>query len=243
MKIFITGVSSGIGWETAKLLVQSGHEVWGVGRRAFSISGATYTQCDVTDLTQIEKVFQAMRSQNFIPDIVVLGSAVYPKDLTGEDFDLKKTRHGFAVNFFGALVWIEKFLPLFRQRNSGKFVAVSSIAAFRPDRRSVCLPSSKAALSMAMRSLRLRYERENIKFTVVYFGPVATPVVPEFMDEHGQKKYFFVLSAPEAARKLSKAIFGEKDKYFFPSWLVLLVRLSLIFPDSVYSTLSQRIKK
>lgn len=249
MRVFITGVSSGIGRQLAKLLVKDGHEVWGIARRRELLESLKselnsdkffYSQCDVSKHEEVERAMKEMAARDFHPDVVVLGSAIFPKDLS-EGFDFFLTEEVFKVNFFGALTWIEKFLPKFLERGFGKFIAISSTSAFRPDVQSVSLPASKAALSMAMRSLRLRYEKENIKFITVYFGPVATSIVPEYSS--GKKKHFFVMSPGSAAKKLKKAVFGNKREYYFPFWLTLLFRLGLIFPDSWFSRISQFLKK
>lgn len=250
MKIFITGVSSGIGRETVKLLTSQGHEVWGVARRAellqslaaeLNSSRFFYSKCDVTNKEDIETTIQLMVGKNFLPDAVVLNSAVFPKDLQGE-FHYEAFRQTFNTNVLGALIWVEKFLPKFLERGSGKFVAIASTSAFRPDPASASLPASKAALAMAIRGLRLRYEKQGVKFTIVYFGPVATDIVPEFRDTRGLGK-LLVMKPQAAAKKLNKAIFGKKNDYFFPFFSTWLFRLSLIFPDRLFSAVTKKLKK
>ncbi|MAF36663.1 hypothetical protein CL622_06120 [archaeon] len=241
MKIFITGTSSGIGLGLAKLLSDEGHEVWGVARREMKSVKYRYSVCDITDHAQVSKVMAEMEEAKFLPDVVVLGSAILPKDLEGS-FDYEKSAQGFATNYDGALIWVSKLLPKFLERKSGKFIAVSSTSAKRPDIKSVGLPASKAALSMAFRSLRLRYRPDNIKFSTVFFGPVATPVIPEFTTKDGGKKFFFVLSAAKAAKLLKKAIFGNRDKYYFPFLFTCIFRLTLWIPDRIYSKISSKLK-
>lgn len=255
MKIFITGVSSGIGRETVKLLIKEGHEVWGIARRiplleelkselgAIGSEQFFFSSCDVAKEEQVEAVIKAMEERNFVPDVVVLGSAILPKDLESEAFDYRLFKQGFDINCLGALVWVEKFLPKFVAKGAGKFVAVSSTSAYRPDPRSASLPSSKAALSMAFRGFRLRYANTGLKFVTVYFGPVATPVIPEYTTKSGEGKYFFVLSARAAAQKLKKAVFGERDNYYFPFWLTMFLRLTLFLPDAWFAKVSQYLKR
>jgi len=250
VKIFITGVSSGIGQETARLLISAGHEVWGIARRKDLLDKLAdelnspyffYSQCDVAIEEDVNNTIQLMAEKNFMPDVAVLNSAIFPKDLK-DGFDFSAFRKTFAVNCFGALIWVEKFLPKFLERGSGKFLAIASTSAFRPDPASVSLPASKAALSMAFRSMGLRHNQSGVKFTIVYFGPVATDIVPEFRDTKGLGK-LFVMNPQTAAQKLVKAIFGNSAIYYFPFWLTLIFRLTLFLPDRLFSALSKKIKR
>lgn len=251
MRIFITGVSSGIGHELTKLLIQDGHEVWGIARRQELLEDLkteinsdkfNYSVCDVSSEEDIQKLTAQMEQINYVPDIVVLNSAVLNRDLK-DGFDFAFARKGFEINYNGAMSFVEKFLPQFLERGYGKFVAVSSTSAFRPDKNSVSLPASKAAFTMAFRSLRLRYNPEGIKFTTVFFGPVATAVIPEYTTAEGQKKYFFVMSSEKAAEKLKTAVFGRRQTYYFPFLLTLAFRILRIFPDSLFGKISQFLKK
>lgn len=75
MKIFITGVSSGIGKTLTTELIKIGHEVWGIARRQEELedlknnlnSANLYlSRCDIESLDDMKKVADEMKSKKFV---------------------------------------------------------------------------------------------------------------------------------------------------------------------------------
>lgn len=252
MKIFITGVSGGIGRELTRQLMKGGHTVWGVARRERLLKTLKnevdskqffYSVCDVGQESNIDKTFHAMKKKGFFPDVVVLNAAVFFEDAIPQ-YNHKLLLDTFDINLFGALSWVEKFLQQFLLQKSGHFIAISSTSAFRPNTQSVALSSSKAALAMAFRVLRIRYVNDNIIFSTIHFGPVATSIEPHYVSQTGEPKYPFVLTISEAARHVQNVIKDRKAKnYFFPFFTTLLFRLTLFIPDSFFAVVSRFLKK
>lgn len=249
MKAFITGVSEGIGRALAKQLVAEGHIVWGVARREELLKGLQhelgekflFSVCDVSNETMVDATMAAMEKCDFVPDAVILNAVAFPEDTEPHYNHLLLVRT-YGINIFGVLIWVEKFVEKFSHRGYGTFVAISSSSAFRPDPKSVSLPSSKAALSMAFRSLRLRYAKEKIKFNLVYLGPVATSLVPKWLSPSGNPRYFFVLNPDQAAKGIMRAIHGKNGNYWFPRFTMLLFRASLILPDRFFVFITRKLK-
>lgn len=246
MNIFITGVSSGIGLELAKKLVQKGHIIWGVARREKSPQkNFLYTVCDVSKSKDVARVMQEFEKKNFIPDVVILNAAVFKEDLY-PNYNHSVAKEVFSVNLFGSLIWVESLLPKFLRRGSGQFIGISSVSALRPDPFCLSYSASKAALSMAFRTLRLRYTKDNIFFKVIFFGPVATPMsVYSKLDESGKtvSKKFFVGDPHDAAKVILRAITEKREAYYFPYFLMLLVRFTSFLPDSLFSFLGRLVKR
>lgn len=252
MNIFITGVSTGIGRELVKKLVTEGHTVWGIARDNELLTALEkevgkkrffYTVCDVSNKRDVVKTMKAIKRKSFQPDVIILNAAVYSKDLVPL-YNTVSISKAFAINFFGALIWIEQFLPVFLSRDGGHVVAISSTSAFRPDPQSLSLPSSKAALSMAFRSLRLRFATEKIIFGTVHFGPVATAISPNYTSSTGAPKYPFVLTPKEAAENIQQVMRERKSKdYFFPFFPTFIFRLLLCIPDAFFAKFSIFLKR
>ena len=139
MKVFITGVSSGIGRTLAVELIKTGHEVWGIARRQEALeelkknlnSGhLSLSRCDIENLNDLKNVVGEMRAKNFIPDVLVLNAAVNLQD-PSNNFNFELYRKSFDINLYGTLFWVAEFLDEFLKRNHGQFIAISSISAFR----------------------------------------------------------------------------------------------------------------
>lgn len=253
MKIFITGVSGGIGEELARQLVGAGHIVWGVARREELLKkiqselGADkflFTKCDVGNENDVENTVKLMKSANFLPDEVVLNAAIFfhnPDIL----YQHSLFKQGMITNVFGSLIWVDKFLPDFLKRGSGSFIAISSISAYLPHLRGFSYSASKAALSMAFRNLRLDYYGTNINFSVINFGPIATGLSLQWADSSGKPKNFLVLAPEEAAASIKAIIEAKNKKTIYwggPLPVSLLWRLASFLPDNLFFLLSKNLK-
>ena len=248
MKVFVTGSSSGIGLMLTEELLRRGHIVWGVSRSRnllenlatkFPVESFFYSVCDILNNDDVGKVCEEMCAKDFVPDVVVLNAGIYHPDLENL-YDHRKAISVFSTNMYGALVWVEQFLPLFLKRGSGQFIAISSILAFRPDTNSCSYPASKAALSMAFRSFRLRYQRTKIKFKSIYFGPVATLIIPRYAKA---KKGLFVITTDRAARAIIRIIHSRHNTFYYPIVLCYIYRLTSWISDELFYKLTKRMKR
>src|SRR3989344_8208023 len=243
MKIFITGVSSGIGKTLTMELIKLGHEVWGIARRQKELESlknnlnSTHlylSRCDIESLDNMKNVASEMKSKNFIPNIVVLNAAVHlqnPKN----SFDLELYHKSFDINLYGSLFWVREFLDKFLEKNQGQFIAISSTSAFRHGYGGISYSASKAALSLTFRRLRIHFAKTKIKFSTIYFGPIDTG------SWNGPKVPFLVPSADRAARYIA-GIFEKKGReYYFPFFTTLLSRSSLLLPESLFVFLSKHL--
>lgn len=242
MKVFITGVSEGIGRALALELLKEGHEVWGVARREDLLAslkqeagGASLTTsvCDVGDLVACKEVAKMLRTANFIPDVFVLNAGVFVPDTTDSSFDFEAHHTSFAVNLDGALFWVAEFLPDTIARGSGTFIAVSSTAAFRPTgswahpNGSASYSASKAALSMAFRQFAMSFTPRGLTFSTMHFGPIDTRLWPG-------RRMFLVPSPDAAARSLAELFNKKSGSYFYPFITTSLLRASLMVPDRMF---------
>lgn len=243
MKIFITGVSSGIGKTLTTELIKLGHEVWGIARRQEELgklkrdlnSPHLYlSRCDLESLDDMKNVTLEMRSKNFIPDIVVLNAAINlqnPKN----NFDLELYRKSFNTNVYGALFWVGEFLEEFFKRNQGQFIAISSTSAFRHGYGGISYSASKAALSLTFRRLRIHFAKTDLKFSTIYFGPINTGVW------RGPKIPVVVPSIDQAVKYIVTIFNKSGGEYYFPFFSTLLSRLSTFLPEKLFVHFSKHL--
>ena len=238
MKICITGASSGIGQELAKQLIKDRHSVWGVARRENLLNDLKkelgdsffYTACDISIPNEVLKISQDMEKKAFSPEVIILAAGAFLNDINPKlDYGIfKKT---MDINLYGAMNFVNVFLPKFIKKNSGQFIAISSITALKPSLRGIGYPASKAALGIAFRGLDLAYRKKNIVFSTIYLGPVATEM-------WNAKKSFVVADKEQIASAIKKIIKTRRPIYYIPFWSTLIARLSFL-PDRWYIALTE----
>lgn len=249
MRIFITGVSSGIGRELALMALSEGHEVFGIGRSSerleilHALAGVDSPKletmvCDVSKFSDIDSVAARLEGMLFYPDAVILNAAIDLEDPFPE-FSKDSFSKSIDTNLTGALAWVDCFLPKMLEREAGQFVAISSLLALWPDETSPGYAASKAGLSMAFRSLKQRHRSQAVSFKTLVLGPVDTNINPRFKDEAGARKLLLVASPSAAARKIIKMIKGHEGNHYFPLYVGFVSRLLFWLPDGLFEILTR----
>ena len=227
----VTGASSGVGAALSRALAARGRRVWGVARRVDLLESLRKelpagrfvpVACDVSVAGDVDRAMTTLDGEGVTPELVILNAGINLPDLE-PCFRLAAAEEVFRVNVFGALAWVERLLPRMLAARRGHFVAISSMSAFRTSGRSVAYAASKASLSMAFESLRLRYAGEPVGFTTVHLGPVDTAMWPG-------GKFPFLLTPDEAARRILRAVERGRTVYDCPGPVVAAARLSALIP-------------
>lgn len=132
-RLFITGVSSGLGRALAEEALADGHHVIGTVRtekalQTFEALGdrASGVLLDVTDFEAIKPAINRIEADIGPIDILV-NNAGYGMEGTIEEASLPEIRRQFDVNVFGAIAVIQAVLPHMRARNSGHILNITSM--------------------------------------------------------------------------------------------------------------------
>jgi NAD(P)-dependent dehydrogenase (short-subunit alcohol dehydrogenase family) len=185
--ILITGANKGLGYESARQLIEQGNTVY-IGARdvqrgeaAAAQLGARFVQLDVSDDASVAAALRVLGESEGLLDVLINNAGIGSTDVTGPDA-LKV----FDTNAVGVIRVTQAALPLLENSNNPVVVNVSSAlgsfwAVTNPDRRQFHFPSivygaSKAAVSM----LTVQYAKTfpNIKFNAVEPGFTATDLTP-----------------------------------------------------------------
>ncbi len=232
----VTGASSGIGWELAKLLAEKGCKVGLIARRETPLrelealitakgGRAAIVVADVGQREQIEAVFQTIRQQLGPIDLVVANAGVGKATLLNP-VNMSDVENMIRINLMGAIYTLSAALPEMVARKSGHLVAISSLAGYRalPGESAYC--ASKAAVNAYLDGLRIHLRGTGVQVTTVCPGFVKTPMTA--MNTFHMPG---LLEADAAARKIIRAIEAGKKIYNFPWRLHLMVKLSRWLPD------------
>lgn len=173
MVIVITGASSGIGFETAKLLASKGHNVYGLSRRVFTCDEFCSLPCDVSDYARVKECFKEIYDKEGKIDVLInnagmgiSGAAEY----TSEE-DIKKI---FDINVLALINACKEIIPYMRPQGGGKIINVSSVAASVPIPFQAFYSSTKAAVQQFSYALSLEVKSFKIGVSVVCPGDTKT---------------------------------------------------------------------
>ena len=133
----VTGASKGLGLSLIKKLIKEDYRVAATTRNLKALSdevgqGNTNFLPLQMDLVNNESVAAAVAQimETFGTIDVVVNNAGYGQLGTLEELSDEEARQNFDVNVFGSLNVIRNVMPYFREKNSGAFFNVSSIAGF-----------------------------------------------------------------------------------------------------------------
>lgn len=176
--VLITGASSGIGKQTALLLVRQGLVVYGAARRldkmqALKESGVRVLQMDVTDDTSMKKGVQEILDVEKRIDVLV-NNAGYGSYGALEDVPIAEAKHQFDVNIFGLARMTQLVLPHMRSQKSGRIINVSSIGGKIGEPHGVWYHATKFAVEGLSDSLRMELKQFGIDVVIIEPGAINT---------------------------------------------------------------------
>lgn len=194
--ILITGVSTGIGYDLAKVFLSSGYKVYGSVRKqedadrlASELKESFQAVIfDVTDFSEVDKAAKRLEAEIGEEGLAGLvnnaGIAVAGPfiDLSIEDF-----KHQFDVNVFGMIKVTQSFLPLLGARPDhsslpGKIVQISSVSGRMGMPFVSAYVGSKYALEGISESMRKELLLYGIDVVLIEPGPIKTPIWRKSMD-------------------------------------------------------------
>lgn len=238
--VFITGASSGIGQALALRYAQAGWRLALVARRSVELQawadslGLAAGRCAVygADVAQIDSIAAAgaacIAAQG-VPDVVIANAGISVGMDTAYRADIAVMQDTFATNNVGLAATFHPFVKAMRQRGSGTFVGIASVAAIRglPGHGAYC--ASKAAVVAYCESLRGENRAHGIKVVTLLPGYIATPLTarnPYAMP--------FLMQADAFAERAFSAISAGSSYRVIPWQMAVVAKLLRVLPNWVF---------
>lgn len=195
-KVLLTGGSTGIGYQTAKLLKEQGADVFICSRTAKDVQkanselGIKGTAADVSKEEDVrhlfEKAIQEMDGLNVVINNAGIGSFASLVETSVEEFTKV-----WEVNVKGAFMVGKEAAKHFQKENKGNIINIASTASQRGFANGTAYCSSKFALAALTECWRTELRKHNVRVMQVNPSEVVTPFfdkVGMIQDKENQSK-------------------------------------------------------
>lgn len=223
--ILITGASSGLGMEMARQFAARGRNLALCARRSERLEelkaelesrhdGVTVAirSLDVCDHDAVFEVFRAFDDELGGIDRVIVNAGMGKGQPIGTGY-FWANRQTAETNFVAALAQCEAALELFRARDAGHLVMVSSMSAMRGMPRNLTTyAATKAAVAALAEGMRADLMRSPIRVSTIYPGYIRSEINEKV------KNTPFMVDTETGVRSMVDAIEREVDEACCPSW-------------------------
>ncbi|MDH4209853.1 MAG: SDR family oxidoreductase [candidate division WOR-3 bacterium] len=210
--ILVTGGPGGIGDAVVRQLAESGATVAihynknakKAKRLADEVRNEATSFCaDLSEPVNGVKLFNDVLKAYGRVDVLVNNAGVYLKSPNEENIDewLAKWNTTIAINLTSVGVLCREAVNYFKKSGGGRIIHIASRAAFRGDYEDYfAYASSKGGMVALSKTIARAYGKHNIKSFVVAPGFVRTPIIDEYIKEHGDDIIMKELSLNELTR-------------------------------------------
>ncbi|MGC6471403.1 MAG: SDR family NAD(P)-dependent oxidoreductase [Parvibaculales bacterium] len=196
--ILVTGVASGLGQESMRVLALRGAHVLGLDRTLEAakaacegVSGkATPFECDLADPESIVACTNAISEQFKSLDVILTNAGIMCPPYTVVDKYTEPLEIQFAVNFLGHFILLNRLMPLVEAAPSGRLAIVASEGYTTAPRKTgiafedlsfsngydalTAYGHSKLASMLFSKELARRYQGTNITANSIHPGVIRT---------------------------------------------------------------------
>ncbi|TFH27991.1 MAG: SDR family oxidoreductase [Myxococcales bacterium] len=211
----VTGASSGIGQELAKVFAANGFDLVLVARRRGPLqqlaaacaskhgTEVTVLPMDLLDLAAPERIHAALRRKGISIEVLVNNAGVAIVDHFVAN-PLEAQLDLVRLNVIAPTALARLFLPDMIKRKKGRIMNVASVAAFQPTPSLAVYGASKAFILSLSESLAVELEGTGVTVTALCPGFTETPLVENVerrFHNPGIVPGFFMLDAATVAKE------------------------------------------
>jgi short-subunit dehydrogenase len=204
----ITGASSGIGWELARVFAEHGHDLVLTARRVErldALAAELAGQCSVTvipaDLAKrrgAERLLDAVAEAGLQVDVLVNNAGIAASGLF-QDHEPKTSQAIMRVNMTSLVELTEGLLPAMLARGSGRILNVGSVAGFQAVPGISLYSATKAFVLSFSEGLAEDLKGTGVTVTALCPGPTRTEMVDDI--QHMDLAGPFMATARDVARE------------------------------------------
>ncbi len=202
--VVITGASSGLGRELARVFAREGSKLVLGSRTQEDLEavakevGAVSVVADVEDENQVKNLAKTALDKFGWIDVWVNNAGIRIPLATLEEMDMKRAHEMIEVNLFGTMYGAKAALVQMRKQKSGTIVNILSTSALEgPTGKSGYVASKSAAIGFT-KSLRNEARDANVFVVGVFPGGMRT----NFFDEEKPKGYETFLDPKIVAQRV-----------------------------------------
>lgn len=244
MKALITGASSGMGRDMAKILSQNGYDLILVARDEKKLEEVkkqlkTETKIVVMDISKEENCKKIYEENKDID--ILINNAGFGDCGHFEETSLDKDIQMIHTNIIAYHILTKLYLKEMIKKDSGKILNVASIAGFMPGPLMTTYYSTKNYVVRFSESIReeLRRKKSKVQISILCPGPVDTNFNKVADVEFALKGLSSEYVAKYAINKFFKGKF-----YIVPGWKIKLARFGAkLAPASFVAKISYNMQK
>jgi short-subunit dehydrogenase len=240
--VWIIGASTGIGAETARLLLERGATVALSARRQEVLEQvanhhpqSTVMPLDITDAASVLASKELICKQWPHIDLVLIVAGAY-NEMRVDSLDLERVNQLIDINIRGVFNCLHTVLPIMLRRGRGAIGIVSSVAGYSGLPKALIYGPTKAALINLAESLYLDLQPRGIGVYLINPGFVETPLTA-----NNDFPMPALMSPQAAAAEIVRGIERGEFHIHFPKRFTNWLRLARLLPYRVYFWLIHKV--
>lgn len=232
----ITGATSGIGYELAKIYAEKGENLILVARRKAILqqfqqqyANVEIVEMDLSQPDNAKKLFE-ISEQNGWQVSRLINNAGFGVFGDFAETDLDREIAMVNLNIQAVMILTKLYLQSMKLRNAGEILNVSSVASFMPGPQMSVYYATKAFVTSFSKALRYELRETNIQVSILAPGTTATEFEKAANLENS--KLFDRLKVQPLQDVAQSAVQNMGKSVIIPNWLnKMLVWSSRFTPD------------
>ena len=193
----ITGADSGIGWETARVLLEEGatviltdkdpEKLTQAAEKLGSANNVFYYPADITSIEDLKTMHQKIAEEVGLIDILVQSAGITGAQGLFHELDDVGWTTTIEVDLLGPVRLVNEFLPDLRTGGWGRLVFIASEDAVQPYDDEIPYCCAKAGILALSKGLSRTYAREGLLVNSVSPAFIETPMTDAMMEKRSEE--------------------------------------------------------